>query len=314
VPDTVSAMRMSTFTSLRILGACLILSALSLAGCTHVTRDGPPTFYVDDTKIPNAVPKIEPISRIGNKPYYTVFGVRYYVMRTSKDYEERGVASWYGTKFHSHHTSNGERYDMLAMTAAHKSLPLPTYVQVTNLRNGKQVIVKVNDRGPFESNRLIDLSYVAAKKLGMLGHGTTIVDVKAIDPRDAISHPELLAKKTETHKVVVQTTQIQTAQNKVKIYHHTKEFVQSKTVTQTIPSNRPIYVQVGAFRNRNSAERLRNRLSGFVSSPVAVNPSNSLYRVQIGPFKDIMAADRVSKKLNSMGMHTRRVNEDFDVT
>jgi rare lipoprotein A len=134
--------------------------------------------------------------------HYTVFGHKYYVLRSSRNYEEQGVASWYGTKFHSHHTSNGERYDMLAMTAAHKTLPLPTYVQVTNLRNGKKVIVKINDRGPFESNRLIDLSYVAAKKLGMLGHGTTRVDVKAIDPRDADVSPymnDFVAQNPTTH-------------------------------------------------------------------------------------------------------------------
>lgn len=168
-----------------------------LSGCSHTpTKDGPPNFYVDETKIPNAVPKYEPLSRSGNMDHYSVFGKRYNIMRTSRNYEEVGIASWYGTKFHSHHTSNGERYNMLAMTAAHKTLPLPTYVQVTNLKNNKKVIVKVNDRGPFESNRLIDLSYVAAKKLGMLGHGTTYVDVKSVDPRDMPDYAIRFAKNT----------------------------------------------------------------------------------------------------------------------
>jgi len=172
-----------------LLAACFILLTL-LSGCATHRKDGPPSFYVDETKIPNAVPKKEPLSKYGNKPVYYVFGQRYYVLPTSKNYEERGIASWYGTKFHSRHTSNGEHYNMLAMTAAHKSLPLPTYVEVTNLANHKKVIVKVNDRGPFESHRLIDLSYVAAKKLGMLGHGTAYVDVRAIDP----DHPYIRSK------------------------------------------------------------------------------------------------------------------------
>jgi rare lipoprotein A len=140
-----------------------ILSTVALlSGCTHApSKDGPPNFYVDESKIPDAVPKLEALSRSGNMDHYSVFGRRYNVLRTSKNYEEVGIASWYGTKFHSHHTSNGERYNMLAMTAAHKTLPLPTYVQVTNLKNNKKIIVKVNDRGPFEGNRLIDLSLFA---------------------------------------------------------------------------------------------------------------------------------------------------------
>jgi len=154
-----------------------------LSSCSHMSRqDGPPNFYVDETKIPNAVPKVEARAKYGNMPSYVVFGRRYYTMSSSKHYEAIGTASWYGTKFHSHRTSSGERYNMLAMTAAHKTLPLPTYVEVTNLKNNRKIIVKVNDRGPFESNRLIDLSYVAAKKLGMLGHGTARVKVAAIDP------------------------------------------------------------------------------------------------------------------------------------
>jgi rare lipoprotein A len=188
-----------------ICGLVIVFFVL-LNGCAHTKRhDGPPNYYVDESKIPNAVPKVEPLSKLGNMPFYTVFGHRYYVMSNSKNYSERGVASWYGTQFHTHRTSSGERYNMLAMTAAHKSLPLPTYVRVTNLRNHKEVIVKVNDRGPFESGRLIDLSYVAAKKLGMLGHGTAMVEVKAINPQEALHHPELMVK-VKHHKVYARPT------------------------------------------------------------------------------------------------------------
>ncbi len=158
---------------------------LLLSSCSsHLAKqDGPPNFYVDERRIPNAVPKVEPLAKRGNMTSYRVFGKRYYTLKSSRHYEAVGIASWYGTKFHAHSTSSGERYNMLAMTAAHKSLPLPTYVEVTNLKNQRKIIVKVNDRGPFEGNRLIDLSYVAAKKLGMLGHGTARVRIKAIDPR-----------------------------------------------------------------------------------------------------------------------------------
>ena len=178
--------------------SCLFLLTLVLCACTRNTPDGPPDFYVDETKIPNAVPKTEPLAKYGNMPFYYVNGKRYYVMKSSRHYQATGTASWYGTKFHAHRTSSGERYNMLGMTAAHKTLPLPTYLEVTNLRNNRQVIVKVNDRGPFSGNRLIDLSYVAAKKLGMIGHGTTLVHVRAIDvsPKPSMPwHPTWYAKK-----------------------------------------------------------------------------------------------------------------------
>jgi rare lipoprotein A len=153
-----------------------------VTGCVSVTKDGPPPYNVDVSKIPNAQPKVEKLSQYGNMPVYRVNGKKYYVMNSSKNYEAEGMASWYGTKFHKHNTSSGEKYDMLSMTAAHRTLPLPTYLEVTNKENGHTVIVKVNDRGPFADNRLLDLSYAAAKKLGMIGHGTAYVKIKAIDP------------------------------------------------------------------------------------------------------------------------------------
>lgn len=133
-------------------------------------------------RIPDAVPKVEPMARRGNKTYQ-VYGKTYHPLTSSKNYRETGLASWYGTKFHGNSTSSGEPYDLYAMTAAHRTLPLPTYARVTNTRNGKSIIVKINDRGPFHSNRLIDLSYAAARKLGIYGHGTGHVTVEAIDPK-----------------------------------------------------------------------------------------------------------------------------------
>ena len=211
---------------LKIFQNLLFTGLLLLSACTHVVKkDGPPNFYVDASKIPNAVPTAESKSKFGNPPVYAVFGKRYHVMKSSKNYEAIGVASWYGTKFHSRKTSSGERYNMLAMTAAHKSLPLPTYVEVTNLENRRQIIVKVNDRGPFERNRLIDLSYVAAKKLGIAGRGTGLVKVKAIDPV-RYWHPLWISKSTPHHSPV---------------FH---------VVTKKSGIPNPFFVQVGPFPNK----------------------------------------------------------------
>jgi rare lipoprotein A len=325
VPNLLHCLSTARF---QLLGLGLIAFVVLVNGCTHTVKDGPPQFYVNEDQIPNAVPKVEPLSKNGNMNHYTVFGKQYFVMNSSRNYEEQGIASWYGTKFNTHYTSNGERYNMLAMTAAHKTLPLPTYVQVTNLANGKQIIVKVNDRGPFESNRLIDLSYVAAKKLGMMGHGTARVNVKAIDPRDALLSPDLLALKTPTQqnpylqqppRVIVATpgssetihgfspyTQTQIAANKP------QKIVGTTTNSPRLAS--AMYIQVGAFRNRHYAEKLKIRLASLLGSPVAINPSNRFYRVQVGPFKDVATADKINKKLLAIGLHTKRVNDEFDIT
>jgi rare lipoprotein A len=144
-----------------------------------VPPPGPP-LNID--AIPDAVPKAEPRSAHGNPPFYDVYGQRYFVMPAATGYLERGVASWYGPTFHGGNTSSGEQYDMYAMTAAHKTLPLPTYARVTNLRNGRSIVIRINDRGPFVANRLIDLSYTAAAKLDMLREGTTLVEVRALTP------------------------------------------------------------------------------------------------------------------------------------
>ncbi len=171
-------------------------------------------------KIPNAKPKPEAKSKIGNPKAYTVFNKQYKVLSSSHNYKERGKASWYGKKFHGYHTSNGEVYNMYGMTAAHKTLPLPTYLKVTNLKNKKFVIVKVNDRGPFHGDRIIDLSYTAAAKLGILKDGTGDVEIEAITTHVPITqnylqvgafseheHAKKLADKlrafAKEHKVII---------------------------------------------------------------------------------------------------------------
>lgn len=160
----------------------LILLAVLLASCSiFEVEDSGPDHDVDVSGIKNPVPKDEPRSAGGNPSSYEVLGERYYVRKSSKGFSQRGIASWYGNKFHGNKTSNGEVYDMYAMTAAHKTLPLPTYVRVTNLNNDRSIIVRVNDRGPFAKGRIIDLSYVAAKKLDMIKTGTAPVEVVALD-------------------------------------------------------------------------------------------------------------------------------------
>lgn len=262
--------------------AFLLFVTVFLSSCSHNKRhDGAPNFYVDETKIPNAVPKAEPLAKFGNMESYRVFGKRYYTLKTSRHYEEIGTASWYGTMFHAQRTSSGEPYNMLAMTAAHKTLPLPTYVEVTNLKNHRQIIVKVNDRGPFEANRIIDLSYVAAKKLGMLGHGTALVRVKAIDP-STYGKPRMMARKPH------------------RTYY--------RNDTPTIETDKPrVYFQVGAYRDRKRAERMRDHLASLIDAPVNVSHGRaSLYRVHVGPIRDTNMAEQITHRLKGLGIKANK--------
>jgi len=247
-----------------------LLLTLILSACSSLHRDGPPSRSVDVSRIPDAIPKVEPLSRYGNLPRYRVNGVTYHVRSTSHNYQERGIASWYGTKFDAHTTSSGEIYNMLGMTAAHKTLPLPTYARVTNLHNHKSVVVKINDRGPFAPGRIIDLSYAAAKKLGMTGYGTAFVEVRAIDP----------SKKPEP-------------------LHLTPVF----TARRDLPEK--IFVRVGTFQNRQFAERLKKRIIHLVESPVLITrpPRGKIfYRVEIGPLLSPVAVSRIRQRLKTAGI------------
>jgi rare lipoprotein A len=165
------------FLSLTLMATSLLL----LNSCAKNDQDGAPSGYVNVSKIPNAKPRYLPKSRYGNPRSYVIKGKRYYVLKSATGYNKTGIASWYGTKFHGRLTSSREPYSLYAMTAASPVLPIPCFARVTNLSNGKQVIVKVNDRGPFAPNRIIDLSYVAAKKLGYMKQGTALVRVTTID-------------------------------------------------------------------------------------------------------------------------------------
>jgi len=263
----------------------LILLSITLASCgSHETKDGPPQS--GSSRIPglpgDAVPRPEPKSRYGNGPVYEVFGKHYTVMRSSNGYEERGVASWYGKKFHGRLTSNREPYDMYAMTAAHKTLPLPTYVRVRNLSNNRSIVVRVNDRGPFVHNRIIDLSYSAALKLDMVKSGTALVEVEAISfDKPSGDRP---VRQTATPAPVARTPDPAPLQ---------------------IDENR-IYVQVGAFGSRENAEnRLATLRGASILSALVVEDTSAtptLYRVRIGPIKGVVQYDIVVEELEKLGI------------
>ena len=266
------------------LGLAAAGLALLLAGCssksTVGTGDYPPPEPRDISGITDAVPRAEPYSRYGNPESYVVFGKRYYTRSDSKDYKERGIASWYGSKFHGRRTSSGEIYDLYKMTAAHRSLPLPTYARVTNLRNGRSIVVKINDRGPFHNNRIIDLSYVAAAKLGILEHGTGLVEVEAIDT----SAPQPAT---------------------------TRMAEQAAPQTPPATSDTLMYLQVGAFSQRDNADRLRSRLQTATVGDIHVvegnGSSGTFFRVRVGPLASVDEADRVANTLASEGISETRV-------
>ncbi len=259
---------------------------------------------------PDAVPRIEPRSRYGNPNSYVVFGKRYYVLPTSAGFNEKGIASWYGGKFHGRRTSSGETYDMYAMTAAHKRLPLPTYVQVTNLKNGRQVVVRVNDRGPFHQNRIIDLSYSAAAKLGIIRKGTGLVEVQAIDPGNyqiaqTLGVPATVGKSSEQAYLPVSNVKPQAQM----VDHQRGELQWSSTTTSAV--NPRVFVQVGTFSKRANADQLLNRLShldiGAVTIASIVKDKKRLHRVRIGPFSTFQSADDTVVKLNDLGMQGHHV-------
>lgn len=254
-----------------------IAATLSLSACSF-SRDSGPRGPVNVAHIPDAVPKHEKRTRAGNPRSYVVHGKRYYVMSSSSGFVQRGIASWYGRKFHGRKTANGETYNMYAMTAAHKTLPIPTYVQVTNLDNGKQVVVRVNDRGPFHENRIIDLSYTAAKKLGIVGHGTGRVEIRALEPGQ------------RTPPV---TTRVATAPK--------------PSVSATSQQGKPaLYLQLGSFISMDNAESLRaqlalNNVTGAEILQSTVDRKH-IYRVRVGPLKSVEEADRVAARINSLGI------------
>lgn len=228
-------------------------------------------YYKDDgpgahpppnlSEIPDAVPRVEPLHRYANRPYQ-VFGQSYVPLAAGQPYRERGIASWYGRKFHGQKTSIGEVYDMYAMTAAHRTLPIPSYARVTNVANGKSVIVRVNDRGPFHSDRIIDLSYAAAYRLGYVQAGSAMVEVESLDA----AQPTQEAKQED------------------------------------LKEEAGVYIQVGAFSSRENAEGLRERIGrelAWLSAQVRVLALGGLWRLRVGPYASSEAARSAAERIES---------------
>ena len=268
-------------TGLRLAGIFLIATLVAACASKDLLEpsDDAPSQPRDVSNIPNAVPKHEPLSRYGNPASYMVYGKRYYTLPSSKGYREVGLASWYGTKFHGKRTSSGEPYDLYGMTAAHKTLPLPTYVEVTNLDNNRSVIVKVNDRGPFHEERLIDLSYTAAVKLGVVGNGTGKVEVRAIDSGTPVT-------ATGTVPAVAP--------------------VAAQPVS--FPEGTVMYLQVGAFSSRENAERLQETILAredikAVRVVEAPGENGTFYKVQVGPLSGSAEINQTTTSLKSMGIN-----------
>jgi rare lipoprotein A len=269
--------------------------------------------------VPDAVPRAEPRSIYGNPPSYEVFGKRYYVMASSVGYVERGVASWYGPGFHRELTSVREPYDMYGMTAAHKTLPLPAYVRVTNLQNGRSCVVRVNDRGPFVGNRIIDLSYTAAAKLDMLRDGTAMVEVRTLQPLD----PGLDTHLTVASVGALPLASPPSASSPVPL-------ASAPAVSPAVPLASPpvaapaaaplvikpapvtsapvvaLFVQAGAFATPENAQRLADKLRSEGYTQVFVRDDliagRRLYRVRIGPIPDVPEFDRIVAALEQEGV------------
>ena len=271
-----------------------VLCAAILAACSTAARRKPeaparapavppPPANIDS--IPDAVPRPEPRSAHGNPAFYDALGKRYFVLAAADGYLERGVASWYGPTFHGVSTSSGERYDMYGMTAAHKTLPLPSYARVTNLRNGRSVVVRINDRGPFVANRLIDLSYTAAAKLDMLREGTTLVEVRALTP----TQPDPLTRAVEAPPPA--------------LYVQAGAFAEQRNAQCGCPGRSS--TPVGAHRDTASCSAATQ---GRQTRPL--EGKAPLYRVRLGPVNSVAEFDRLALRLAALGFADARLAMD----
>ncbi len=265
----------------------------SVCGCTTTTENvadrAPKNGPRDFTHVPDAVPQVEPLSRGGNASSYEVWGKRYHTLPSAEGYVERGVASWYGEKFHGRKTANGEIYDMYEMSAAHRSLPLPTYVSVRVLASGRSVVVRINDRGPFHGNRLIDLSFAAASKLGIAHAGTAEVEVRAINPNDSAS--ERVAGVTDLSSAPVAQPE----------------------EAEAVFGER-VFLQAGAFKDIENARTLHEQLRAIVREDVAIDTQSAvgsdLFKVKLGPFSNVADADVQRRELLALGFDSPTVLVD----
>jgi len=284
---------------MRALALALVAAGLCACGSAPKAPPGKPAYYSDDgppesvpaelAAIPDAVPSDEPYHRFANRPY-TVFGRSYAPAVNDDPMKERGLASWYGRMFHGRKTASGEVYDMFAMTAAHKTLPIPSFARVTNLKSGRAVVVRVNDRGPFHEGRVIDLSYAAAVKLGIAGPGSGPVEVERVFARDA----QRLASAPPSAPAPVST-----ATRLVEAEPPRQAEVSSPIVT---PEPAGLYLQLGAFSSVDNAESFRERLARelpWLLEPIQVAAAAGLHRVRLGPYKTREEAQAIADKIRA---------------
>ena len=250
--------------------------------------DNPPQ---DIDSIPNAVPRKEPLLDRTNKPYKAL-GVVYTPMTRYQPYKISGVASWYGKRYHGKKTSSGEVYDMYSMSAAHPTLPLPSYVKVTNPANGRFVVVRVNDRGPFKNDRVIDLSYAAAYKLRFSAQGSTLVEVEAIDANNVASVSTNASKPT-TALVVATKMPVTTA---------LPNSSSSSSSSNTNAATTQFFIQAGAFKNETNADALMQKIQGLdIEQNAGINSeyNSGLYRLKLGPYSSRQEADKVAAAIRA---------------
>jgi rare lipoprotein A len=239
----------------------------------YYADDGPPESVPDNlAQIPDAVPRDEPFHKFANRPY-VVFGHSYVPVVNKEPTRERGIASWYGRMFHGRKTASGEVYDMFAMTAAHKTLPIPSYARVTNVKNGKSVVVRINDRGPFHAGRIIDLSYAAAVRIGVAAPGNGLVEVERVFAPTA---PEIVAPAPPPAPVAD---------------------VEAPMVTQEVST---LWLQIGAFSSAENAETFRARAAAslpWMLEPIQVSSRDGLHRVRLGPYRNREEASAIAEKV-----------------
>lgn len=282
-------------------------TSLSQAQRYRQAQDDGPREPIDVSRIEEPEPKSEPRSRYGNRSPYNVLGRTYEVLPSARGYVERGISSWYGNKFHGYMTSSFEPYDMYKLTAAHKSLPLPSWARVTNLENGKSVVVRVNDRGPFHDNRLIDLSYAAAVKIGVWPKGTGLVEVRALMPGEAEPEVRAAANTARTPPRPLPRTSPVPAKDAAP--------PPATAVADANATAQPrIYLQIGAFGEQANADRAAQRVAAAKLGDVRVIEASvngrSVRRVRLGPLRDVDEADRLTQELRRLGLGDARVAID----
>ncbi|EBA01195.1 septal ring lytic transglycosylase RlpA family protein [Marinobacter sp. ELB17] len=285
------------------------------SGRYTIRQDRAPDGNFDASGLKDAQPRFEEPRRAGNKSPYTVWGKKYSVMDDNNGYVAEGMASWYGEKFHGHKTSNGEVFDMYQMTAAHKSLRIPSYARVTNLANGRSVIVRVNDRGPFHGDRMIDLSYAAAKRLGYQGQGVAQVEVAAITvspdgamfvvnkPFGGAARAQVLAAQKPTGYSAPRPE----PKREPLVAAELSAAERPDSATAVAPAAQGVFVQLASFSSNVAAENLVRKVQNQVQTPmrvkVADTGSGRFHRVQAGPFNNEQSALQAQQLLQTYGFY-----------